>query len=301
MRFLGNNNIFRHGTPGHYSTNFEDNIEGKVEHFDVYGEVCKLNFRRREKLQTFSHFWFYAVQVQTMYSQVYWTRNNPIDLPPELVNSIGRKLFNTFPGKNPCKRNRIWPRIFLERKYFQRWNIFRKQIFSEMKHFQIRIFQVKRFQGKVMAITGYEVDQVLLPSPSPYQANQLINATYPRWPTPVTRKSRLTPKTQTRQVLVGLPAILIAAKATNRWTKLKKNHFQNRQEKLWLCTFLLFAYKSEVNPDCKMKCKIVQVPIYNAYNHHYFSWLQGSDAEMFDLEEPLFLPNPTSTAFRTKY
>ena len=49
MTFLGNNDIFRHGTPGHYSTNFEDNIEGKVEHFDVYGEVCKLNFRRREK------------------------------------------------------------------------------------------------------------------------------------------------------------------------------------------------------------------------------------------------------------
>ena len=55
MTFLGNNDIFRHGTPGHYSTNFEDNIEGKVEHFDVYGEVGKINFRRREKLQTISH------------------------------------------------------------------------------------------------------------------------------------------------------------------------------------------------------------------------------------------------------
>ena len=58
---------------------FQVNVEGKVEHFDVYGEV------------------------QTSYSQVYWTRNNPINLPPELV---------------------------------------------------------KRFKGKVMAITGYEVDQV---------------------------------------------------------------------------------------------------------------------------------------------
>ena len=58
---------------------FQSNVEGKVEHFDVYGEV------------------------QTSYSQVYWTRNNPINLPPELV---------------------------------------------------------KRFKGKVMAITGYEVDQV---------------------------------------------------------------------------------------------------------------------------------------------
>ena len=60
MRFLGNNDIFRHGTPGHYSTNFEDNIEGKVEHFDVYGEVGKINFRRREKLQTISPCWFSA-------------------------------------------------------------------------------------------------------------------------------------------------------------------------------------------------------------------------------------------------
>ena len=27
------------GTPGKYSTDFEDNVAGKVEHFDVYGEV----------------------------------------------------------------------------------------------------------------------------------------------------------------------------------------------------------------------------------------------------------------------
>ena len=46
---------------GVYSTDFGENQNGKVEHFDVYGEV------------------------QTMYSQVYWTRNNPINLPPELV------------------------------------------------------------------------------------------------------------------------------------------------------------------------------------------------------------------------
>ena len=67
------------GTPGNYATDFESNVIGKVEHFDVYGEV------------------------QTRYSQVYWTRNNPINLPSELV---------------------------------------------------------QRFKGKVMAITGYEVDQV---------------------------------------------------------------------------------------------------------------------------------------------
>ena len=67
------------GTPGQYSTDFHTNVKGSVDHFDVYGEV------------------------HTMYSQVYWTRNNPIDLPSELVS---------------------------------------------------------KFEGKVMAITGYEVDQV---------------------------------------------------------------------------------------------------------------------------------------------
>ena len=40
------------GTAGSYSTEFENNVEGEVEHFDVYGEV------------------------QTLYSQVYWTRNS---------------------------------------------------------------------------------------------------------------------------------------------------------------------------------------------------------------------------------
>ena len=70
------------GTPGVYTTQFEKNVEGEVEHFDVYGEV------------------------QTLYSQVYWTRNSPVDLPASLVS---------------------------------------------------------RFAGKVMAITGYEVDQVTHP------------------------------------------------------------------------------------------------------------------------------------------
>ena len=50
-----------HGQAGKYSTSFEHNIDGPVEHFDVYGEV------------------------RTRYSQVYWTRNTPIDLPPALV------------------------------------------------------------------------------------------------------------------------------------------------------------------------------------------------------------------------
>ena len=73
-----------HGTPGTYSTDFESNVAGAVDHFDVYGEV------------------------QTLYSQVYWTRNLPVNLPPEIV---------------------------------------------------------QRFNGSVMAITGYEVDQVIHTGP----------------------------------------------------------------------------------------------------------------------------------------
>jgi hypothetical protein len=56
-----------------------------MEYFDVYGIV------------------------QTRYSQVYWTRNPPVDLPADLI---------------------------------------------------------ERFAGKVMAITGYEVDQVMTDDPS---------------------------------------------------------------------------------------------------------------------------------------
>merc|ERR1719309_1224687 len=56
------------GTPGTYSTEFENNVAGNVEHFDVYGEV------------------------KTMYSQVYWTRNNPIDLPAEIVERFKGKV-----------------------------------------------------------------------------------------------------------------------------------------------------------------------------------------------------------------
>ena len=199
MRFLGNSDIFRHGAPGHYSTNFEDNIEGKVEHFDVYGEVCKLNFRRREK-QTFSHCWFCAVAGANYVLSSLLDEEQP-NWPAPWIGTQYWKTTNLFPGKIHEKRNRIWPKTFLERKYFQKRNIFRDETFSE-KIF----FQVKRFQGKVMAITGYEVDQVVLnrrPSPSPYQANQhIIFATQrnPRWPTQVTKKSQRPPKTPTRRV-----------------------------------------------------------------------------------------------------
>ena len=44
-------------------------------------------------------------------------------------------------------------------------------------------------------------------------------------------------------------------------------------------------------PDCGETD--ASVPIYNAYNHHYFSWLVGKDAEVYDRDTPAFLPNPT--------
>jgi len=140
------------GTPGNYSTHFQTNVQGNVDFFDVYGEV------------------------KTVYSQVYWTRNAPINLPPEIV---------------------------------------------------------KRFEGKVMAITGYEVDQVTHPGPKPGS-------------------------TSSAGALGGFSCY----------------------------------------PQCDQDDQ--SVPIYNAYNHHYFSWLMGADAEMFERETPKFLPNPTNTGFRTR-
>ena len=142
------------GTPGTYPIDFKLSVEGDVESFDVYGEV------------------------QTRYSQVYWTRNAPINLPPEIV---------------------------------------------------------ERFKGKVMAIVGYEVDQV----------------THPHAPH-------------------------------------KKDGAPSQGP---LSGFSCY-------PSCDEED--ASVPIYHAYNHHYFSWLQGSDAEMYDLEEYRRIPNPTKTAFRDK-
>ena len=139
-----------------YTTDFEHNVKGDVAHFDVYGEV------------------------QTRYSQVYWTRNAPIDLPPELV---------------------------------------------------------KRFAGKTMAITGYEVDQVT-------HAGQGAH-----------------------------PNAHVSPRAGGA-----------------LSGFACY-------PDCSESDR--SVPIYNAYNHHYFSWLTGVDAEVYELDEPTRVPNPTRTGVRS--
>jgi hypothetical protein len=45
----------------------------------------------------------------------------------------------------------------------------------------------------------------------------------------------------------------------------------------------------------------VSFPIYKAYNHHYFAWLNGADAEMVKLSKPSHrVPNPTMWHVRTK-
>jgi hypothetical protein len=135
-----------------YSTTFQENVKGEVEFFDVYGEV------------------------RTRYSQVYWTRNNPINLPPEIV---------------------------------------------------------KRFNNSVMAITGYEVDQVVHTGPQ-------------------------NGSTTTNTSLGGFSCY----------------------------------------PSCDKGD--VSVPEYNAYNHHYFGWLTGRDAELSDRPTPLSnVPNPTTTFFKS--
>ena len=62
-------------------------MAGEVEHFDVYGEV------------------------RTMYSQVYWTRNAPIALPPEIVERFkGKVMANTI----DCA---VWPSRRRERSH----------------------------------------------------------------------------------------------------------------------------------------------------------------------------------------
>ena len=135
-----------------YSTDFEANVDGPVEHFDMYGEV------------------------RTRYSETYWTRNAPIALPEELI---------------------------------------------------------KRFaDGGVMAITGYEVDQVVHEGAPP--------------PPPGSDK---------------------------------------------LGGFGCF-------PSCDETDR--SVPIYHAYNHHYFAWLLGTGAEVFDKDQPTHAPNPSWTGVRDR-
>lgn len=99
-----------------YQTDFEQHPDGAggapVEHFDVYGEV------------------------QTMYSQVYWTRNEPIALPDALVT---------------------------------------------------------RFQNKVMAITGYEVDQVVVQDEEELEATSMAMTSTSTAPRPRRRNVRITP------------------------------------------------------------------------------------------------------------
>ena len=50
-------------------------------------------------------------------------------------------------------------------------------------------------------------------------------------------------------------------------------------------------------PDCGAGDR--SVPIYNAYNHHYFGWLINADAQVYEAEHSARLPNPTRTAVRS--
>ena len=137
-----------------YSTSFEENAGAPVEHFDVYGEV------------------------RTKYSQVYWTRNTPINLPKSLI---------------------------------------------------------ERFKGKTMAITGYEIDQVT------HTGKEAGSTTAPDG-----------------SILGGFSCY----------------------------------------PDCEDTD--VSVPIYHAYNHHYFSWLTGEDSEYYKRKTPSTGAGPTFTGYRNK-
>ena len=137
-----------------YSTSFEENAGAPVEHFDVYGEV------------------------RTKYSQVYWTRNTPINLPKSLI---------------------------------------------------------ERFKGKTMAITGYEIDQVYHPG-----------------------RETGTTTAPDGSILGGFSCY----------------------------------------PDCEDTD--VSVPIYHAYNHHYFSWLTGEDSEYYKRKTPSTGAGPTFTGYRNK-
>ena len=109
------------GKPGTYSTDFEKNIRGAVEHFDVYGEV------------------------QTQYSQVYWTRNSPIPLPK--VRAL-------------CACVSVWLCGFLCVYVFVCLCVCASVFVCEHTCVLLPQALVERFAGKVMAITGYEVDQV---------------------------------------------------------------------------------------------------------------------------------------------
>ena len=56
-----------HGTPGTYSTDFETNVAGEVEHFDVYGEVQTLYSQVRCTLYGVCRNIFYQIQILSYY------------------------------------------------------------------------------------------------------------------------------------------------------------------------------------------------------------------------------------------
>jgi len=54
--------------------------------------------------------------------------------------------------------------------------------------------------------------------------------------------------------------------------------------------------------SCYPECEgtDTSVPSYHAYNHHYFSWLMGKDAEVYERVDPIHTPNPSWTGIRDR-
>ena len=53
-------------------------------------------------------------------------------------------------------------------------------------------------------------------------------------------------------------------------------------------------------PSCDGNGEDKSVPIFNAYNHHYFGWIISSDAKLVELDNEHHIPNPTTTTFAAK-
>ena len=72
-----------HGTPGTYSTDFETNVAGEVEHFDVYGEVQTLYSQVRCTL------WLWAMEMEII--EIFLPDANP-ELLPSAFNYFEKYL-----------------------------------------------------------------------------------------------------------------------------------------------------------------------------------------------------------------
>ena len=88
-------------------------------------------------------------------------------------------------------------------------------------------------------------------------------STAARWPSPATRSTRWCTRARRRRRRAGAP----------------------------LSGFACF-------PSCDGGGADASVPSYNAYNHHYFSWIVGKHGEVYDAPDERRVPNPTRSAVR---